>query len=97
MENKDRSNIIPSKLKKDNKEVKPKYSDVEDELCLTPRRLKQRKEETNVEMNEKFSVLQAKIAKYERMTPKKSATPKTSRILESYMPEPQAEPLYERY
>lgn len=35
------------------------------------------------EVNEKLSLIQAKIARLERMTPKRCSTPKASRLIET--------------
>ena len=60
---------------------KKRYLDIQAEVCLTPRRSNKKKQDIFGEMNEKISIVQAKIAKLERMTPKKNSKTKISQII----------------
>jgi hypothetical protein len=86
-ENNDRSNVVQTRLKNNVIESKQRFLDIEGDFCLTPRRLNKRKEENPAEMNEKLSMIQAKIARLERMTPKRCSTPKNSQAFENPLPE----------
>ena len=53
----------------------PKFIELEEEP-LTPRKMIKNKENIEKPITEKMNALQAKIARLEKMTPKRSATPK---------------------
>lgn len=53
-------------------------------LNLTPRKYQINKENIDISLTEKMTSLQNKIARLERMTPQKPATPRNSRINENY-------------
>lgn len=62
-------------------ENRQRFLDIDNDFNLTPRRLNKKKTENNTEMNEKLSLIQAKIARLERMTPKRSSVPKNTQII----------------
>lgn len=71
--------------------VRPRVSRVQvHDEPLTPRKGLSTKENDDRNLTEKMNALQNKIARLERMTPKRSATPKTTRGAETFGHEAQA-------